>query len=456
MSNSGQTYNPATAYLGLPPGPRAGEVYRGARADVSGADRVISMAEVAEQALVVIGSGVYDLKNFAPRHRGGKFLSLLFGRDASHIVWNAHAKNPGVARMLEGFRVGTLDRATLPALDRELLDLRSELEAEGLFHYATRWLVQDAVRLILLFVLAIVAALTDPWLGCAMFTIASIDLVWWIHDAGHDSIFATEATARRVIETLGITFLGMPQQGYHYVIHRIHHGFANVIGVDQALNTGPVIWDRRMLARSSPLLVALQPLLWLGVVVPLATVALIGGAVAGCVKQRKLHLVALFALRWYVVGAWLFGGNWLAAVLPPVIAGAILAFMASLNHFHLPMSESLERSFARGVVERTQNISDAGWLWAWLSGGLDHHIEHHLFAAMPRRNYPVIAPRVQALCARHGLRYQSCTRLEAVANLWRKLNDPLGDGDEAAAPVLGPRRQVRLASTAIKIPVDRL
>ena len=421
---------------------------------MNGPDRTISMEDVSEMGWVVVGSGVYDLKGFAPRHRGGKFLSLLFGKDASHIVWNAHAKNPGVARMMEAFRVGTLDRATLPALDRDLLELRSELESEGLFRYATRWLLQDAIRLTLLFAIAIAGILYNPWLGSALLTIACIDLVWWIHDAGHDAIFDSEQTARRVIETLGITLLGMPQQGYHYVIHRIHHGFANVIGVDQALNTGPVIWDRRMRARSSAWLEAIQPLLWFCLVIPFATFALIGGAVAGCVKARKPHLVAFFVLRWYLVGTYLFGGHWLAAILPPVVAGAILAFMASLNHFHLPMSEQLEASFARGVVERTQNISDAGWLWAWLSGGLNHHIEHHLFAAMPRRNYPVIAPRVQALCARHGLAYQSCTRWEAVANLCRKLADPCGDRGEAWRALRAPA-PVRLNSMAIVRPGAR-
>jgi fatty acid desaturase len=116
--------------------------------------------------------------------------------------------------------------------------------------------------------------------------------------------------------------------------------------------------------------------------------------------------------------------------------------MAGLTHFHLPMSEGLDRSYLRGVVERTQNIGDAGWLWAWMAGGLEHHIEHHLFAAMPRRNYARIAPRVRALCVTHGLPYRSCTKVEAVWNLYSKLAAPVGRESYA-------RRSFRRVATAV-------
>jgi fatty acid desaturase len=268
------------------------------------AGRVFSMDEVCERGLVVVGSGVYDLKGFVPRHRGGRFIELLSGTNASHILWNAHAKNPKVMKMLEAYRVGSVDAASLPQVDKDLLELREQFVREGLFEYARAWLVRDFVRLALLFLMALAAVWLNPWLGAVFWTVASIDLVWWIHDAGHDSIFKTEARARRVIEFLGITLLGMPQQGYHYVIHRIHHGFTNVIGVDRALQTGPIVWDVRMRHRTNEVFLALQPLLWFFLVVPLATLALVGGAVAVCVQRRNYLLVAAFVLRWLFVGSW--------------------------------------------------------------------------------------------------------------------------------------------------------
>jgi linoleoyl-CoA desaturase len=50
-----------------------------------------------------------------------------------------------------------------------------------------------------------------------------------------------------------------------------------------------------------------------------------------------------------------------------------------------------------------------GRLFHVVSGHLGHQIEHHLFPDLPSRRYPEIAPRVQALCARYGIPYNSAS-----------------------------------------------
>lgn len=42
-----------------------------------------------------------------------------------------------------------------------------------------------------------------------------------------------------------------------------------------------------------------------------------------------------------------------------------------------------------------------------LSGNLSHQIEHHLFPDMPSNRYPQVAPRVQALCERYRIPYNT-------------------------------------------------
>lgn len=42
-----------------------------------------------------------------------------------------------------------------------------------------------------------------------------------------------------------------------------------------------------------------------------------------------------------------------------------------------------------------------------LSGHLSYQIEHHLFPDMPAHRYREVAPRIQALCARYGLNYNT-------------------------------------------------
>jgi fatty acid desaturase len=48
---------------------------------------------------------------------------------------------------------------------------------------------------------------------------------------------------------------------------------------------------------------------------------------------------------------------------------------------------------------------EGGPLFHLLSGNLSHQIEHHLFPDMPSNRYPEVAPRVEALCRRHGIPY---------------------------------------------------
>jgi NADPH-dependent stearoyl-CoA 9-desaturase len=58
-----------------------------------------------------------------------------------------------------------------------------------------------------------------------------------------------------------------------------------------------------------------------------------------------------------------------------------------------------------------------------LSGNLSHQIEHHVFPDMPSNRYAEVAPRVQAVCARYGIPYNtgSLTRQFGTTTLkiWR-------------------------------------
>lgn len=48
-----------------------------------------------------------------------------------------------------------------------------------------------------------------------------------------------------------------------------------------------------------------------------------------------------------------------------------------------------------------------GKLFHIMSGNLSHQIEHHMFPDMPSNRYPEVAPRIQALCARYNLPYNT-------------------------------------------------
>ena len=64
---------------------------------------------------------------------------------------------------------------------------------------------------------------------------------------------------------------------------------------------------------------------------------------------------------------------------------------------------------------------DGGKLMDFMSGNLSYQIEHHLFPDLPSNRYQEIAPKVQDLFARYGLRYTTGPLPVQVASAWRKV-----------------------------------
>ena len=401
------------------------------------ASKRIRLSEVQRAGRTVFHDDVLDLGRFAKNHPGGSFLTRLAGQDATLTLENAHGQASPVRKMLTRAKVGTFAKNTRDPLDADVLALRAQLVREGLFTYPVARLVFDVVRWIAFFGLA---ALAHRWSHAAAFFLVlggTVDVVWWIHDAGHDAIFTDERRTRRIIDALGVLVLGMPQQGYHFGVHRLHHGFTNIVGVDQALETGPLSWDEETARKKPAIFRRARVVQWFLGIIPVAGPALLFSAVAYSVKKRQRVLLVALALRWaLVIGVSLYLRS-PALIFAPWVAGSILAFMAGLNHFHMPMSSATPKSYTRAIFERTQNIERAGLFWHWLSGGLDLHIEHHLFPGMASYRYRAIAPRVRELALKHGVPYHATSRSGAVAKLVRSLlSQETRSRLEAAAAVL--------------------
>ena len=72
---------------------------------------------------------------------------------------------------------------------------------------------------------------------------------------------------------------------------------------------------------------------------------------------------------------------------------------------HLDANESKGDWYVRQILG-SSNIQGNKWFHI-LTGNLSHQIEHHIFPDMPARHYTKIAPKVQAICAKHNLAYNT-------------------------------------------------
>jgi fatty acid desaturase 3 (delta-6 desaturase) len=393
----------------------------------------ISLAEVRRRGLVIVGDDVYDISDWAAKHPGGPEILQLRGSDATLPLINAHGVLGELPRLPKRFRVGAIDEATLRPTDVELRQMWQRFRARGLFRYRPWWFVLDLARGLGLFVVGWLVMDHSPSAAFTALLIARLNVMWWVHDACHDSVFADRKIARRWAEMMSILFVGTSVLDYQYVVHRIHHGYTNTIGADQAIDTGPVVWHQLMRARTSDTFVPMQSWFWFLVVLPLTLPYFMYIGLRHSVRERAYLTIVAVIARW-AVALWAFRDHLVVFLVPSLLSAYLLGLTASLNHFHRPMAASNDWNFARSVTTVTQNLGATNRVTAWLLGGLSFHIEHHFFATMPRRNYRAIAPEIRAFCARHGLTYHSISVPQAIAALWRKLRDPYRDNLPPSRP----------------------
>ena len=75
--------------------------------------------------------------------------------------------------------------------------------------------------------------------------------------------------------------------------------------------------------------------------------------------------------------------------------------------FPLPGEETgrIEHAWAVHQAETTVDFARRSPVLAWLLGGLNFQIEHHLFPKISHVNYPAISRLVEETCRDFGIRY---------------------------------------------------
>jgi linoleoyl-CoA desaturase len=84
-----------------------------------------------------------------------------------------------------------------------------------------------------------------------------------------------------------------------------------------------------------------------------------------------------------------------------------LAHCVEEAEFPLPQPETgrIENAWAIHQAETTVDFARRSRVVAWLLGGLNFQIEHHLFPRVCHVNYPAISKLVETTCREFGVRY---------------------------------------------------
>ena len=279
-------------------------------------------------------------------------------------------------------------------------------------------------------------AVGDTWasLGIApLLAFAFTQVAFLGHDAGHNQIFRSRRANRLVGLVSGDLFTGL-SFGWWVPKHNAHHAHPNVVGQDPDIGAGAVALSftaeiansrrgaGRFLARHQA---------WL--FFPLLLLEGAGLHISGVedVIRRRNRSAAAEAVLLAMHGAlYLTAVLW---VLSPLRALAFLVAQQGLfglylgcsfapNHKGMPvLRDDSDLGFVRRQVLTSRNVT-GGWFVAFLFGGLNYQIEHHLFPAMPRRNLPRARKIVRVFCTEHDIAYGEDSIVGSYRQALRYLN----------------------------------
>ena len=125
---------------------------------------------------------------------------------------------------------------------------------------------------------------------------------------------------------------------------------------------------------------------------------------------KAIFLVLAFGIPLLFHPIWVVALFYAAAT---VVLGLVLSVVFQLAHcveeaeFPLPRQDTgrIENAWAIHQVETTVDFARRSRLAAWLLGGLNFQIEHHLFPRICHVNYPAISKLVEQTCQDFGVRY---------------------------------------------------
>lgn len=207
-----------------------------------------------------------------------------------------------------------------------------------------------------------------------------------------------------------------------------HHSHTNILGVDDDYGYGMLRlsreqrWSWHNLFQPFWYLLLAINFQWGVAVQHLKIGAFMGGQMPGKEFRRRAGTFARKArgqlLKDYVLFPLIAFWNWPRVVLGNLAANLIrnvwtnaIIFCGHFTQNAHTFTKAEVAGETRGgwylrQIQGSSNLTGRRWFHI-MTGHLSHQIEHHLFPDIPARRYPEIAPRVQAICQRFGVHYNT-------------------------------------------------
>ncbi len=408
--------------------------------------RDLSGAGVAQT--IVYKARRYDVTDWVDRHPGGPVIKDFLGQDVTCAFHMLHdMRNPIFLRLLEGMDIGPADDHPISDFDRDYLDLEQVFLDRGWFEVNYGWYAREVGVVLGLLVVAYIA--TGPILSGLFFGLFIHQAAFLAHDVAHDSVVPAR-WRRRASWLFGSVCFGISHEKWTRE-HNEHHLEANRPVSDPQMNSMPhLVYSRREiddfertrrpLTNWEKMKLATQHIWVLPVLLLYGRINIVSGDLRRAVSERDAHHLSAFAIHMLLWATLLWLGwrgldtavsaSSIAAgaaytawfTLATLVISGSIHLQLILSHAYAPRlyKEEQEAMGMKFQALSNQNISTS-LLDDWFHGGLQHHVEHHLFPRMPRHNLAKIRPYLRELCEKHGIEYKSDSFFRCILTMLKSL-----------------------------------
>ena len=251
------------------------------------------------------------------------------------------------------------------------------------------------------------------------------------HEAGHGAITRNHNIAELIGQIFN-TFLTAECYSHFQYIHRSHHPHCNEEGKDIDMQSGIFSMyenSARRKTRLGKLITHYQAyLIW--ILVSLQGFSLKIDSLnilrRNPDKTRTDQIVLIFHfLLWFSLPVAIldFQDALLNYFFMTLFVGPYLGFIFLVNHIGTRIIRPDEKvSHFYKQLTTTRNLGDSR-LSDFIFGGLNNHIEHHLFPSMATARLRTARPIVRDFCRRHGLIYREMNWLTAAREVFNHFKE---------------------------------
>ena len=418
------------------------------------------------RAWMAVHGHVFDVTDFSKVHPGGQTIRLGAGRDATCLIESYHPHS-SIARVeaalfTKATYVGALQQPTDVTTEKAItsagpsaaykrpsdaffLDVRARVDA--FIHASSDRYAYDALgqaeaflTLFVYFIAIYQVGVYGSWAWTLILGVLTGRMGILMHMGNHCAV-AKDPRRNQLIGWF-MDLIGSNATIWGYEHQVAHHGEPNEFHHDNDCEIGAPI------VRMHPEIPHTPTMAYQHFLIPAAmTIGFfkwyVGdfehfvrkhvGNVRMAIDRADWHMLLSFKAFWFLIHVVIpvyFNGVPLALAQCFVfmgIGGHYLENIFIVNHIQNGLVPPPEAHWADKQVMATSNWKSGSILFNWISGGLNHQVEHHMFPSLSMYWYPHIHPIVAATCAEHGLPYTNYADFTtAWMEMFRYLRD-LGD-----------------------------